>query len=1205
MAASSSAEQTQLHDMEEEEEGMEEREMESDEENRMRGENSDEEEDDSSDDEKENEAEIQRLEEQLSINAFDYNCHVDLIKLLKQEGELLRLRKARQKMSELFPLTEGPDIWLEFAQYSIGGMGLPDGMEKVRSIFERAVMAVGLHMTKGQAVWEAYREFENVILSTVQVSSPGRVPSCEEQGRLNVQLERIHTLFRRQLAVPLMDMEATFAEYEEWSEQGVAETVMIQYRKALQQLAKCKPLEEALILAEPPKMAEYQAFLDFELKEGDPARIQIIYERALAENCLVPDMWTKYTTYLELRKKGYTAEKVLTILAADSGEGVSPVDSASDDEDLLQPEMDPDSSDSDYELSSTESDEDYLPKMASSSKIRPSTRTPQPLLRRSTRRASAPPPQPSSSSSVSESPKETQNKRKSKASCKSAKPRKRGRGGSSSPGMTEEELGWHNREEKDQRPEPLKFMPARVPGPTFDTTSSWSPLSLFRLFFSASVVHTLIDNTNANALKRFQAGNKYVWQVLTVRDFYIFLTIVIFTGLVHVPHRSDYWRKESPYDFPFPADKMSRERFEAILWSLHLSNPEEDEENERKRNTEEYDRLFKIKPLYTDIVTACKTHFQPYQNISIDERMVASKARISTKHYKPRRWGYKLCVLLDSSTAYTWNFCVYTGKSMLTTGQGLGYSSVMDLMPLPLLGGGYALFVDNFYTSPALFEDLSTQNIGCCGTIRKNQIGFPQTELNDLPKKAERGDLRWIRKGKLLFVKWMDRCEVSMCSTVHEAFSGQTVRRKVKEAGVSQTKTVSIPDAVVDHNQNMGVRDVSDALIAHYNVQNKKMKWYKAFFYNFMDISVMNSFLLHKELYKMRNYPSSMKPHTQKSFREHLAAEMLEFAEGSAAPPHPPPLACMPMHYGDDGTERRRYCRRCHDSGILRDRQLKFKDLVLSSHERAVRNCPWTMGLWKSYLLALERYDADHATVSDVFEKALIAGFIQATDYVEIWQAFLDYLRRRVDFSKESSKELEELRGSFARSLEYMKQDVEERFGESGDASCIIMQIWARIEALHCKNIQKARELWDSILTKGNAKYANMWLEYYNLERSYGDNAHCRKALHRAVQCTSDYPEHVCEVLLTFERVEGSLEDWDVAVLKTETRLNRVNEQRAKAAVKEANHARQEEDRGDQRQKNKADKKGQKKGQKGPGAVLKRKATQDDHHNDWNNDSGK
>lgn len=66
-------------------------------------------------------------------------------------------------------LYPGPDIWLEYAQYSIGGMGSPGGIDKVRSIFERAVTAVGLHMTKGQTVWEAYREFENAILSTVQV----------------------------------------------------------------------------------------------------------------------------------------------------------------------------------------------------------------------------------------------------------------------------------------------------------------------------------------------------------------------------------------------------------------------------------------------------------------------------------------------------------------------------------------------------------------------------------------------------------------------------------------------------------------------------------------------------------------------------------------------------------------------------------------------------------------------------------------------------------------------------------------------------------------------------------------------------------------------------------------------------------------------------------------------------------------------------
>lgn len=49
---------------------------------------------------------------------------------------------------------------------------------------------------------------------------------------------------------------------------------------------------------------------------------------------------------------------------------------------------------------------------------------------------------------------------------------------------------------------------------------------------------------------------------------------------------------------------------------------------------------------------------------------------------------------------------------------------------------------------------------------------------------------------------------------------------------------------------------------------------------------------------------------------------------------------------------------------VFQDRQLKIKDMVLSSHDRAVRNCPWTMGLWKSYVLALERHGADHNTVS-------------------------------------------------------------------------------------------------------------------------------------------------------------------------------------------------------------------------------------------------
>ncbi|XP_028621313.1 squamous cell carcinoma antigen recognized by T-cells 3 isoform X2 [Grammomys surdaster] len=538
--------------------------------------------------EEKNQLEIERLEEQLSINGYDYSCHVELIRLLRLEGELNKVRMARQKMSDIFPLTEElwlewlhdeismagdgldrehiyelferavkdyicPNIWLEYGQYSVGGIGQKGGLEKVRSVFERALSSVGLHMTKGLAIWEAYREFESAIV---------------EAGRL----EKVHSLFRRQLAVPLYEMEATFAEYEEWSEEPIPESVLQSYQKALGQLEKYKPFEEALLQAEAPRLVEYQAYIDFEMKIGDPARIQLIFERALVENCLVPDLWIRYSQYL--------------------------------------------------------------------------------------------------------------------------------------------------------------------------------------------------------------------------------------------------------------------------------------------------------------------------------------------------------------------------------------------------------------------------------------------------------------------------------------------------------------------------------------------------------------------------------------------------------------------------------------------DRQLKVKDLVLSVHSRAVRNCPWTVALWSRYLLAMERHGLDHQMISATFENALSAGFIQATDYVEIWQVYLDYLRRRVDFRQDSSKELEELRSMFTRALEYLQQEVQERFSESGDPSCLIMQSWARVEARLCNNMQKARELWDSIMTRGNAKYANMWLEYYNLERAHGDTQHCRKALHRAVQCTSDYPEHVCEVLLTMERTEGTLEDWDLAIQKTETRLARVNEQRMKAAEKEAALVQQEEEKAEQRKKVRAEKKALKKKKK-PRGADKRKVDED------------
>ena len=61
-------------------------------------------------------------------------------------------------------------VWLEFTEFAVDKMSLMrEGLDFPRAVFERAVVACGLHVSQSGLIWDAYIGFEKALLSSLQV----------------------------------------------------------------------------------------------------------------------------------------------------------------------------------------------------------------------------------------------------------------------------------------------------------------------------------------------------------------------------------------------------------------------------------------------------------------------------------------------------------------------------------------------------------------------------------------------------------------------------------------------------------------------------------------------------------------------------------------------------------------------------------------------------------------------------------------------------------------------------------------------------------------------------------------------------------------------------------------------------------------------------------------------------------------------------
>ena len=143
---------------------------------------------------------------------------------------------------------------------------------------------------------------------------------------------------------------------------------------------------------------------------------------------------------------------------------------------------------------------------------------------------------------------------------------------------------------------------------------------------------------------------------VTISEMYGFLAIILNTGISAIP---DIWSTSWVSHVPFFGQLFSKNRFEIILWMLHVSSTPTGHTPKR---------LHKVHILLNTLVSNFKRCMRSISNLSVDETMMGFSGRFGAKQYMtnmPTKYGIKAFTIADSANGYILDALLYTGVDTL------------------------------------------------------------------------------------------------------------------------------------------------------------------------------------------------------------------------------------------------------------------------------------------------------------------------------------------------------------------------------------------------------------------------------------------------------------------------------------------------------------------------------------------------------------
>ena len=318
-------------------------------------------------------------------------------------------------------------------------------------------------------------------------------------------------------------------------------------------------------------------------------------------------------------------------------------------------------------------------------------------------------------------------------------------------------------------------------------------------------------------------------------------------GLVEKTKMAKYWSTNSLTRTPFFGKILSRNTFQNILVNLYIS----DNNTDYPHDNPNHDPLHKVRPFIQMCERTFQLVYRPGCDFSFEEACCPFKGRVQFCVYNANKLAkihMKLFQICEAKSGYICALDIYTGKDQtrcIQTAQVLDPSCtttsilVVGLMDsVHLLDKGHCMYMENFYTSPELYEELFFHFTYACGTVCQNRKGLPKAVTTPKPKKTE--DV-FRCNDPLLAIKKCDKRAVTILTTIHAAIHVATYKTDAWGDRILK------PLAIVDYINKMGGCDTSDQLMSYYTFLWKSIKWWKKLFIHLLNMLLLNAHILNSK----------------------------------------------------------------------------------------------------------------------------------------------------------------------------------------------------------------------------------------------------------------------------------------------------------------------------------------------------------------------